>query len=127
LLATALRYANEVRDEKEYFDDIENIKVPADMLKLATHILDTKKGHFKPEKFEDRYENALIELIKAKRAGKEPPTLAEPKPSNVVNLMDALRRSAQADRRRPASRASTRKNGSHRKRSTARRKVRKAS
>ena len=96
------------------------------MLKLAVHILDTKKGHFKPEKFEDRYENALIELIKAKRAGKEPPTLAEPKPSNVINLMDALRRSAQADRRRPASRAAARKNGSHRKRSTARRKVKKA-
>jgi|SRR5450631_1371449 DNA end-binding protein Ku len=126
LLATALRYANEVRDEKEYFDDIEDIKVPADMLKLATHILDTKKGHFKPDKFEDRYENALIELIKAKRAGKEPPSLAEPKPSNVINLMDALRRSAQADRRRPASRAAARKNGSHRKRSTARRKVKKA-
>jgi DNA end-binding protein Ku len=126
LLATALRYANEVRDEKEYFDDIEDIKVPADMLKLATHILDTKKGHFKPDKFEDRYENALIELIKAKRAGKEPPSLSEPKPSNVINLMDALRRSAQADRRRPASRAAARKNGSHRKRSTARRKVKKA-
>ena len=74
LMATTLRYKNEVRDEKDYFDDIENIKVPADMLKLATHILDTKKGHFKPEKFEDRYEDALNELIKAKRAGKAPPT-----------------------------------------------------
>src|SRR5664279_6110712 len=84
LMATALRYKNEVRDEKDYFDDVEDIKVPADMLKLAVHILDTKKGHFKPEKFEDRYENALIELIKAKRAGKEPPTLAEPKPSNCL-------------------------------------------
>ena len=126
LLATALRYVNEVRDEKDYFDDIEDIKVPADMLKLATHILDTKKGHFKPEKFEDRYENALIELIKAKRAGKEPPTLAEPKPSNVINLMDALRRSAKAERRRPASRAAARKNGAHRKLSTGRRKVKKA-
>ena len=126
LLATALRYVNEVRDEKDYFDDIEDIKVPADMLKLATHILDTKKGHFKPEKFEDRYENALIELIKAKRAGKEPPTLAEPKPSNVINLMDALRRSAKAERRRPASRAAARKNGAHRKPSSARRKVKKA-
>jgi DNA end-binding protein Ku len=50
LLATALRYKNEVRDEKDYFDDIENIKVPADMLKLAIHILDTKKGHFNPDK-----------------------------------------------------------------------------
>ena len=72
------------------------------MLKLATHILETKKGHFDPSKFEDRYENALIDLIKAKRAGKEPPNAAEPRPSNVINLMDALRRSAQAERRKPA-------------------------
>jgi DNA end-binding protein Ku len=126
LLATALRYVNEVRDEKDYFDDIENIKVPADMLKLATHILETKKGHFKPEKFEDRYETALTELLKAKRAGKPLPAAPEAKPSNVINLMDALQRSAKADRERPAARAASRKNGSNRKRSPTRRKVKKA-
>ena len=76
LMATTLRYKNEVRDEKDYFDDIENIKVPADMLKLASHILETKKGHFDPDKFEDRYENALTALIRAKRAGKAPPVLS---------------------------------------------------
>ena len=103
LMATTLRYKDEVRDEKDYFDDIENIKVPADMLKLASHILESKKGHFEPDKFEDRYENALKDLIKAKRAGKAPPVLSEPRPSNVINLMDALRRSARADRRRPAA------------------------
>ena len=107
LLATALRYRTEVRDEHDYFDDIPNVKVPADMLKLAAHILETKKGHFDPAKFEDRYETALNALIKAKRAGKAPPVLAEPRPSNVINLMDALRRSAQGDRRRPAARART--------------------
>jgi DNA end-binding protein Ku len=123
LLATALRYKNEVRDEKEYFDDIENIKVPADMLKLAVHILETKKGHFNPGKFEDRYENALQDLIKAKQAGKAPPVISEPRPSNVINLMDALRRSAKGDR----SRAAPRKNSSRTKRSSARRKVKKAS
>jgi DNA end-binding protein Ku len=123
LLATALRYKTEVRDEHEYFDDIPNVKVPADMLKLATHILDTKKGHFDPAKFEDRYETALNALIKAKRAGKAPPVLAEPRPSNVINLMDALRRSAQRDRHRP----SARENANHRKRPAARRKVRRAS
>ena len=124
LMATTLRYTNEVRDEKDYFDEIESIKVPPDMLKLATHILETKKGHFEPKKFEDRYENALKDLIKAKRAGNAPPALAEPRPSNVVNLMDALRRSAKADRRLPAS---ARKNGNARKRPTARRQVRRAS
>ncbi len=124
LLATTLRYKNEVRNEKDYFDEIENIKVPPDMLRLAVHILETKKGHFNPVKFEDRYENALQALIKAKRAGKAPPVLAETRPSNVINLMDALRRSARADRRQSAT---ARKSSGHRKRSSARRKVKKAS
>jgi DNA end-binding protein Ku len=121
LMATTLRYKNEVRNEREYFDEIPDVKVPADMLKLAAHILETKKGHFEPDKFEDRYENALKDLIKAKRAGKAPPTVAE-RPSNVINLMDALRRSAKADRRQPP-----RKSGNHRKRATGRRKIRRAS
>ncbi|HET7847806.1 MAG TPA: Ku protein [Pseudolabrys sp.] len=125
LLATAVRYKNEVRDESDYFDEIPDIKIPSDMLKLATHILDTKKGKFEPEKFEDRYENALTELIKAKRAGKPAPAPAEARPSNVINLMDALRRSAQADRR-PSS-ASRKAAAHHRKRAPARRKVKKAS
>lgn len=119
LLATTLRAKGEVRDERDYFDDIPDVKVPADMLKLATHILDTKKGHFNPDKFDDRYEDALKALIKAKRAGKPAPVLAEPRPSNVINLMDALRRSARGG-------ASARKSPA-RKRTAARRKVRKAS
>ena len=125
LLATPRRYTNEVRDEKNYFDDIPNIKVPADMLKLATHILETKKAKFDPSKFEDRDETALLDLIKAKRAGKKPVAVAEPKPSNVINLMDALRKSAQTERRRPA--ASSSKSTARRKRPAAKRKVRKAS
>jgi DNA end-binding protein Ku len=125
LLATALRYKNEVRDEKDYFDDIEDKKVPADMLKLAVHILETKKGHFKPEKFEDRYENALIDMIKAKQAGRKPPTVAEPSKSNVINLMDALRRSAKAER--SSAPAPKRKAAATRKKAAPKRKVKKAS
>lgn len=133
LLATTLRYKNEVRDEADYFDDIPDTKVPADMLKLATHILETKKGKFDPSKFEDRYETALMDLIKAKRAGKKPVAISEPKPSNVINLMDALRRSAKsesgkAERRKPASSSSSgRKTSARAKRPAAKRKVRKAS
>ncbi|HZL31375.1 MAG TPA: Ku protein [Pseudolabrys sp.] len=123
LLATTLRYKNEVRNEEDYFDGIPATKVPADMLKLATHILETKKGKFDPAKFEDRYENALIALLKAKHAGRKPPEPSKAKPSNVINLMDALRRSAKAERRKPARRKSTARS----KRSTSRRKVRKAS
>ncbi len=126
LLATTLRYKDEVRDEDTYFDDIPSTKVPADMLKLATHILETKKGKFNPAKFEDRYETALKELVKAKHAGRKAPVAAESKPSNVVNLMDALRRSAQADRRKKPAAAARRKT-SARKSPATRRKVRKAS
>ena len=98
LMATALRYNNEVRAEDSYFDEIPNTKVPADMLDLATHILKGKKAKFDPDKFEDRYETALTSLIRAKQAGKPAPKAAEPKPSNVVNLMDALRKSVQAEK-----------------------------
>jgi len=129
LLATTLRYKNEVRDEDNYFEDIPNTKVAPDMLKLATHILETKKGKFDPAKFEDRYEDAVKALIKAKREGKEPPTVAEPKPSNVINLMDALRRSARGEsssERRASSRRSGAKTDA-RKRTAAKRKVRRAS
>jgi DNA end-binding protein Ku len=129
LIATTLRYKNEVRDQDNYFDEIPNTKVAPDMLKLATHILDTKKGKFDPDKFEDRYEDAVKALIKAKREGKEPPTVAEPKPSNVINLMDALRRSARGDSS-TERRASSRRSGAKahaRKRTAAKRKVRRAS
>jgi DNA end-binding protein Ku len=97
LLATALRYNTEVRDADTYFEDIDKVRVPADMLKLATHILDSKKAHFDPDQFEDRYEDALKALIKAKRGGKELPEPEEPRPSNVINLMDALRRSVETE------------------------------
>ena len=69
IVGTILRYANEVRDEANYFDDIPQVKVSKDMLDLAKHILETKKAEFDPSKFEDRYETALKELIAAKAAG----------------------------------------------------------
>ena len=105
ITATALRYKPEVRKEDSYFDEIPATKVPADMLQLAEHILEQKKGHFDPAKFEDRYEDALSALIKAKRAGKEPPTSPTPKPSNVINLMDALRRSVKGEKGGAATQA----------------------
>jgi DNA end-binding protein Ku len=102
IVGTLLRYKNEVRNEHEYFDDIPDIKVPKDMLDLAVHILETKKAKFDPEQFEDRYEDALKKLIAAKQAGKPLPTAPEQQPSNVINLMDALRKSVQAESARPA-------------------------
>ncbi len=123
LMATALRYKNEVRAEKDYFDDIPKTKVPADMLKLAVHILESKKGHFNPSKFEDRYEDALQDLIKAKRAGKKPPIVHEDKPSNVINLMDALRRSAKGESKKSESKPKAKKAAARKKPAAKRRKA----
>src|SRR5215216_7747958 len=98
LMGTLLRYPYEVRDEKDYFEDIPNIKIEKEMLDLAKHIVQTKSGHFEPEKFEDRYETALRDVIKRKAAGKEITAPKRAEPSNVINLMDALKRSVAAER-----------------------------
>ena len=76
------------------FEEIPEITLPAEMLGLAEHIIDKMTGEFEPDKFEDRYENAMIELIRSKQAGlPAPKEKAASRPANVVNLMDALRRS----------------------------------
>jgi DNA end-binding protein Ku len=105
IAGTLLRYRNEVRAAHDYFDDIPDVKVSKDVLDLAKHILETKKAKFDPAKFEDRYETALKELIAAKQAGRKPPTSPPPRPSNVINLMDALRRSVKAEQRAESSEA----------------------
>src|SRR5882762_587546 len=92
LMGTLLRYPNEVRDEKEYFDDIQDVKITKDMLDLAKHIVEQRSAAFEPDKFEDRYESALVELIDRKRNGKLTGAKPAPKSSgNVINLMDALK------------------------------------
>src|ERR1700735_1028366 len=93
LMGTLLRYPYEVRSEKEYFDDIQNVKVTKDMLDLAKHIVEKKSGSFEPDKFEDHYETALVDLINQKRAGKPITAKERPRGENVVDLMDALRKS----------------------------------
>jgi len=97
LMGTLLRYPYEVRDEKEYFDDIQDVKVTKDMLDLAKHIVTQKTGEFEPEKFEDHYEEALVELINAKRNGKTVGAKPSPRGDDVVDLMDALKRSIAND------------------------------
>ena len=93
LVGNLLRYPYEVRSEAEYFDEIQNVKVTKDMLDLARHIVNQKAGRFEPEKFEDHYEAALVELINSKRAGKPIAPKERPRGTNVVDLMEALRRS----------------------------------
>ena len=104
LMGTTLRYPYEIRDAKEYFDDIPNVKVAPDMLKLAEHILNKKAADFDPSQFRDHYEEAVVEMLKKKQAGiPAPRERAAARPQNVVNLMDALRRSIAEEKRAPAA------------------------
>ena len=93
LMGTLLRYPYEVRSEDEYFDEIQDVKVTKDMLDLAKHIVNQKSGRFEPDKFEDHYEDALVDLINSKRSGKPITPKERPRGENVVDLMDALRKS----------------------------------
>jgi DNA end-binding protein Ku len=99
LMGTTLRYPYELRDPKEYFDDLPNVKVAPDMLKLAQHILQTKEDDFDPSQFVDHYEEAVVEMLKKKQAGlATPKRKASELPRNVINLMDALKRSVASDK-----------------------------
>jgi DNA end-binding protein Ku len=103
LIGTLLRYPYEVRDPAEYFDDIQDVKVTKDMLDLARHIVEQKAGRFEPDKFEDQYETALVDLINQKRAGKPITPKERPRGDNVVDLMEALRRSVGGAAAAPAT------------------------
>ena len=98
LLGTTLGYPYEVRDSKDYFYDIPDVKIAPDMLTLAEHILKSKETTFDPSKFVDRYEQAVIQLLEKKQQGMPAPKAAPfVAPTNVVSLMDALRRSIAED------------------------------
>jgi DNA end-binding protein Ku len=97
IVATSLHFANEVHASDGYFAEIPDVELPREMLELAKHIINKMSGKFEPEQFEDRYENALIELIRSKQQGmpiKPQPTHRQ---TNVINLMDALRRSVEGE------------------------------
>ncbi len=96
LIASTLNYDYEVRPAKEIFSDIKSFKIDGEMLDLARHIIDTKRGEFDPTEFDDRYETALAELIRAKIEGRKLKKTAKPEPKKVSNLLDALRQSAGA-------------------------------
>jgi DNA end-binding protein Ku len=98
IMGTLLRYPYEVRKESEYFDEIKDVKVSKDMMDLAKHIVETRSGHFEPEKFEDQYEVALREIIEKKSKGLKIEAPRERASTKVINLMDALRRSVKTER-----------------------------
>jgi DNA end-binding protein Ku len=106
MMATTLNFDYEVRAAKDAFDEIPDIKIEGEMLDLAKHIIKTKSGTFDPKQFDDRYESALADLVRAKREGRE---IERPKPqpsAKVIDLMEALRQSAGV---KPAARAAGRK------------------
>ena len=109
MMGVTLRYPYEVRKEADYFDDIADEKLPKDMLDLAKHIVDSKKAAWKPERFEDQYEDALKELLKKKQSGQKIETPRDREPSKVINLMDALRRSVESGKEKPAAKAPAKK------------------
>jgi DNA end-binding protein Ku len=93
LLMTTLRYQNWVVEAKEVFSGLHNVKVDPEMTEIASLIIEKKVGKFEPKEFEDTYEDALLEVIKAKQEGKEPPKPVQPPHENVINLADVLRKS----------------------------------
>jgi DNA end-binding protein Ku len=100
VMGTTLRYPYEVRDASAYFDDLRDISIPKDMLSLADHILETKRGAFDPQTFVDRYEEAVVDLLRKKQAGMPAPKAPEAtRPANVVNLFEALKRSLDAEQK----------------------------
>lgn len=104
LVATTLNFDYEVRSADKAFDDVPDLKIKGEMLELAEHIINTKKGKFDPTKFDDRYETALAELVKAKLEGKKIAVPKQPKREKVVDLMDALRQSAGVGGKKPSTR-----------------------
>lgn len=94
LIATMLSFEYEVRSAADAFKDIPEVKATAEMLDLANHIISTKRGTFEPADYEDRYEAALVELVKAKVEGKPIPKPRPAAEGKVIDLMQALRESA---------------------------------
>ncbi|MBZ9775176.1 Ku protein [Mesorhizobium sp. CO1-1-8] len=94
LIGTTLNFDYEVRSAKEAFDDIPEMKIEGEMLDLAKHIINTKKGSFDAKSFDDRYDAAVAELVKAKIEGKALPKKKAPPVAKKSDLLEALRQSA---------------------------------
>jgi len=119
LIATTLNYDYEVRSSARAFEDMPKLEIEGEMLDLAKHIISTKKGTFDPATFDDRYEAALAELVKAKVEGKALPKRKKIEVSQPSDLLAALRESAgllKAAETRPERTAANANAGTGRKR-----------
>jgi DNA end-binding protein Ku len=102
LLVMTLRNADEVRDAQEFFTDIQDEQPEQEMLDLASALIEQKSGAFDPSEFKDRYQEAVVDMVKRKVKGQEPVIAKAPERGKVINLMDALRQSLDDDRKPPA-------------------------
>jgi DNA end-binding protein Ku len=94
MVGVTLHYPYEVRKEKEIFGHIPHLKIDKEMISMAHQLIKSKEGHFEPDKFEDRYEEAVREILNKKQKGVTiRPAAAQAASGNVVNLMDALKKS----------------------------------
>lgn len=122
LRAIALRFAHELRNSSEYFTELPEVKLPSEMMKLAQHIIRSKSTDFDPVLLEDHYRSALLRILRKKQTtrGTQPATI-QPSRENIVNLMDALRqsidaeRSAKPERRGAGKPAAARRGARHRR------------
>lgn len=101
---TTLHYGDEVRSATPYFEDIRQGDINDSYLKLAEQLIETNAGEFDPSEFQDRYQDAMLDVIKRKLAGETPAAVQEEEAGKVINLMDALKASvaAQAQKKPPA-------------------------
>jgi DNA end-binding protein Ku len=126
IIAYTLRNRMEVRDAEDVFSGIKATKPPAQMVEIAAKIIDQLEGPFDPSQFNDRYEDALRALIKEKQKGHTVEAPEEPREAEVIDLMDALKRSlgqSGGDRRKPAASHSARKPAAHARKSPAKKRA----
>lgn len=121
LVATTLNYDYEVRSAEEAFSDVPDVKLKGEMLELAEHIINTKKGRFDPKGFDDRYDAALAEVVKAKIEGRKIKPVKPKSEGKVIDLMEALRQSAGKSEK--PSKRKTKKAAAARKPAAGRRKA----
>ena len=106
MLLTTLRYDKTVRQPDEIIDGFHEPKPDGKLVELAMHVIEKKQAKFDPGQFKDKHEQALTKLVRAKKSGRKAPATKEPsKPSNVINLFDALKESLSSDEAGDSTRA----------------------
>jgi DNA end-binding protein Ku len=108
-LVSVLRWTDEVNNSALYFGEIVEKPVDPEMQALAEQLIEQKSGAFQPSDFTDRYEEALLEVVRAKMKGEQPVVAKAPERGKVINLMDALKQSLSGGEMKPPAPSKRRK------------------